>query len=204
MERMENATDLSLLTAAQLLAADLPPRGDVLAPLLASGTAALVYGPPGIGKTFLALGIAWAVASGGSFLGWRRPGRAACSMSTARWPPSTLRERLALFGLGRRRRLKFLIARPRRTGSRARPRLQREAGIVRLMAAWDDPELVVLDTLSTPGRAAAARSRLLATALQRFLLHQRTPPPRRADGPPRQQGGPAARHDQRARTCSTW
>src|SRR6476620_12374137 len=55
------------------MAADRPPRSDLLPPWLASDTAALVYGPPGIGKSFLALGIAWAVASGGSFLGWRAP-----------------------------------------------------------------------------------------------------------------------------------
>src|SRR5260221_11750605 len=71
--RMENATGLSVLTAADLLAADLPPRADVLAPLLASDSAALVYGPSGIGKSFFALAIAWAVAAGGSFLGWRAP-----------------------------------------------------------------------------------------------------------------------------------
>src|SRR5947208_14268196 len=70
---MENATGLSVLTAADLLARDLPRRTDVLAPLLASDTAALVYGPSGIGKSFFALGVAWAVASGGSFLGWRAP-----------------------------------------------------------------------------------------------------------------------------------
>ena len=40
---MENATGLSVLTAA------------------------------GIGQGFFALGMAWAVASGGSFLGWRAP-----------------------------------------------------------------------------------------------------------------------------------
>ena len=47
---MKNATGLSVLTAAELLAADLPRRADLLAPLFASDTAALVYGPSGIGK----------------------------------------------------------------------------------------------------------------------------------------------------------
>src|SRR5258707_9205416 len=70
---MEKATGLSILTAADLLAADLPPRADVLAPLLASDSAALVYGPSGIGKSFFALAVAWAVAACGSFLGWRAP-----------------------------------------------------------------------------------------------------------------------------------
>src|SRR5258707_342293 len=71
MEQMRNATSLSILTASQLMAAELPPRSDLLPPWLASDTAALVYGPAGIGKSFLALGVAWAVASGDSFLGRR-------------------------------------------------------------------------------------------------------------------------------------
>src|SRR6478672_5165280 len=81
MERMQNATDLSILTAAQLMAAGRPLRSELLPPWLASDTRALIYGPPGIGKSFLALGIAWAVAQGGnqggnqggSFLGWQAP-----------------------------------------------------------------------------------------------------------------------------------
>ena len=61
---MTNATGLSILSAAELLAADIAPRRDLLAPLLAEDSAALVYGPAGIGKSFFALGIAWAAASG--------------------------------------------------------------------------------------------------------------------------------------------
>jgi hypothetical protein len=41
------------------MAADRPPRTDLLPPWAASDTAARVYGPRGIGKSFLALGIAW-------------------------------------------------------------------------------------------------------------------------------------------------
>src|SRR5689334_7442535 len=60
------------------MVADLPERVSLLDPILSSNTLALLYGPRGLGKTFVALGIAWAVASGGSFLGWRAaaaPGR---------------------------------------------------------------------------------------------------------------------------------
>src|SRR5690348_9321865 len=38
-------------------------------PLLTTKTLALLYGPRGLAKTFVAMGIAWAVASGSSFLG---------------------------------------------------------------------------------------------------------------------------------------
>src|SRR5260221_8591767 len=95
--RMENATGLSVLTAAQLLAADLPPRTDVLAPLLASDSAALVYGPSGIGKSFFALAVAWAVAAGGSFLGWRAPRPQRVLYVDGELGAASLRERLPPF-----------------------------------------------------------------------------------------------------------
>src|SRR6185437_13824590 len=60
-----------LRCASELAATDLPPRELLLDPLISTQTLALLYGPRGIGKTFVALGIAWAAASGGSFLGWR-------------------------------------------------------------------------------------------------------------------------------------
>ena len=99
---MKNASTLSIRTAAQLRAADLPPRGDLLPPWLASDTAALVYGPPGIGKSFLALGVAWAVAQGGdqgdSFLGWRSTRPRRVLYVDGEMGAAELSDRLALFG----------------------------------------------------------------------------------------------------------
>src|SRR4051812_14546944 len=94
---MTNATGLSLLTAAELLAADLEPRRDLLAPLLSSDSAALVYGPAGIGKSFFALGVAWAAASGGSFLGWQSPRPHRVLYVDGELGAAAMRERLALF-----------------------------------------------------------------------------------------------------------
>jgi hypothetical protein len=52
-----------VLSAPELLAADLPPNAAILDPILSPKTLALLYGPRGLGKTFAALGIAWAAAS---------------------------------------------------------------------------------------------------------------------------------------------
>ena len=60
------------LPAADLLTS---PEGclpqTILLPILSTSSLALLYGPRGIGKSFLALGIAWATANGDSFLKWR-------------------------------------------------------------------------------------------------------------------------------------
>jgi len=165
---MKKATGLSILTAAELLAADLPRRADLLAPLFASDTAALVYGPSGIGKSFFALSVAWAVASGGSFLGWRASRPRRVLYVDGELGAVSLRERLALFG----RPPKGLMLSPRDLGTGPLLDLSEEAGIVRLMAAWNDPELVVLDALSTlAGLASGDPERW--DRLQRFLLHQK-------------------------------
>jgi putative DNA primase/helicase len=168
MERMQNATDLSILTAAQLRAADLPPRSDLLTPWLASDTAALVYGPPGIGKSFLALGVAWAVASGQSFLGWRAPRPRRVLYVDGEMGAAELRDRLALFGPLPDR----LSIVPHDRPGGARLDLGEEDGIVRLMTGWNDPQLLVLDTLSALAPSAhEGRDPESRDGLQSFLLH---------------------------------
>ena len=64
---------VTFLSATELAAATLPAETPILAPILSTKSLALLYGPRGLGKTFVALGIARAAASGASFLGWRAP-----------------------------------------------------------------------------------------------------------------------------------
>lgn len=163
-----NASTFSPLSAARLMDAVLPPTVDVLSPLLARNTSALVYGPAGVGKSFFALGIAWAAAAGGGFLGWhsRRPHRVL--YVDGEMGAADMRARLALFGpppatldiflpdLGRGPILDL-----------ARPESQ-----VRMMEGWGDPDLVVLDSLSSlAGLRASDAERW--DRLQLFLLRQR-------------------------------
>jgi hypothetical protein len=48
----------------------LPPRKEILSPILPEAGLAMLFAGRGIGKTFVALGIAHAVSCGGSFLRW--------------------------------------------------------------------------------------------------------------------------------------
>jgi putative DNA primase/helicase len=52
---------------------ELPPRTMVLDPILPTGGLGMVFAGRGIGKTHVALGIAWAVSTGGKFLRWHAP-----------------------------------------------------------------------------------------------------------------------------------
>jgi hypothetical protein len=58
------------VAAPKLFDAELPQRQIRLDPILSNDTLAPLYGPRGLGKTFVALGMAWAAASGSSFLNW--------------------------------------------------------------------------------------------------------------------------------------
>jgi len=170
---MQNSTDLSILTAAELRAPSRPPRSELLPPWLASDTRALVYGPPGIGKSFLALGIAWAVAQGGnqggnqggSFLGWQAPQPRRVLYVDGEMGAAEIGDRLALFGPPPDRLC--IVPHDRPGGERLD--LGTEDGIVRLMAGWNDPQLVVLDTLGALAGLDGDPAR--RDRLHCFLLH---------------------------------
>jgi len=64
---------LVAVTSRELLKMPFPPREMLLAPWLESQSLAMIYAWRGVGKTHVALGLAYALATGGSFLGWSAP-----------------------------------------------------------------------------------------------------------------------------------
>lgn len=66
-------SSLRTISIEELLALELPPREMLLAPFLPSQGLMLLVAKRGVGKTHIALGIAYAVASGGTFLRWHAP-----------------------------------------------------------------------------------------------------------------------------------
>jgi hypothetical protein len=65
--------EIKVLNGEELLTTQFPPRNMMLSPWLPDKGLAMVYAERGIGKTWIALSIAHAVASGGEFLCWRAP-----------------------------------------------------------------------------------------------------------------------------------
>ena len=88
------AADLRLLDAAALIALDLPPRESVIGPLL-RGSVTLLRSSPGLGKSWLALSLAYAAAAGGSACGWAAPRPARVLYVDAQMPLALLQARLA-------------------------------------------------------------------------------------------------------------
>jgi AAA domain len=89
------AADLRVLAAPDFLKLDLPPREPVLGPVLVRGSVTLLRGAPGLGKSWLALSLAYAAAAGGSACGWAAPWPARVLHVDAQMPLTLLQERLA-------------------------------------------------------------------------------------------------------------
>lgn len=142
---MNNAIPLNIRPACALLEAAGEPEPFILDPILSPGTTALIYGPTGVGKSFLALGLALAAASGDSFLGWTAPRPYNVLYLDGEMSPEAVAGRLRLFGSPPPSLRMWLAA------EQEGPRLDlsTEDGIVRLMASWGAVDLVVVDSLSS-------------------------------------------------------
>jgi len=176
----EPASKLRSLSAAELLAAELPARRVLLEsgldPILTSKSLVLLYGPRGVGKTFVALGIAWAAAIGGRFLGWQAPHPRRVVYIDGEMAAADLRDRLRVFG-ETPDTLSFLLGdlHPKSEGL---PDLGSLEGQMALLKQWNGtkPELLVLDNLASlvaPRYAPRQAGGDLWRAVQRFLLYLR-------------------------------
>ena len=64
---------MSAPTIAELFALDIKPRGMVLEPIIPEKGLVMLYATRGTGKTHVALGVPYAVATGSTFLKRRAP-----------------------------------------------------------------------------------------------------------------------------------
>lgn len=84
-----------IVSIEDFLNQDLPERKLLMTPWLPSQGLAMIHAYRGIGKTHLALAIAYAVASGTSVLGWHCPAPAGVLLLDGEMPGPALQERLA-------------------------------------------------------------------------------------------------------------
>ena len=92
----KNATAaLVVVGLHEFLTNDLPAREEILSPWLLSQSLTMIYSWRGVGKTHVALGIAYAVASGNSFLGWKASTARQVLYIDGEMPAPALQSRLA-------------------------------------------------------------------------------------------------------------
>jgi putative DNA primase/helicase len=153
----------------------IPARDYALAPVLPMPGLAMLYGPRGMGKTYVALSIGLASASGGTALRWQAPRPRRVLYIDGEMPAGQLQERLARLiraaaAVPEADALKFLAADLMETGlpSIARPEMQQA-----LDTAAADADVLILDNLSTLAGGIRENEADDWEGVQRWLLAQR-------------------------------
>ena len=86
---------LRAVDIGDFLSMKIPPREMVLAPVLPTQGLAMLYAARGVGKTFVGLGMAYAIATGGAFFRWQAPEPRRVLYVDGEMPASAMQERLA-------------------------------------------------------------------------------------------------------------
>jgi hypothetical protein len=132
------------------MAMELPPRETVLAPWLLTQSLNLIYSWRGVGKTHVSLGIAFAVASGGEFLGWKADRPRKVLFVDGEMPAVALQERIAAIAEASELEPErgFLQVFTSDVQPAGMPDLATLQGQTSLDSVVGDAELVILDNLS--------------------------------------------------------
>jgi putative DNA primase/helicase len=192
---------LSVLRLSDLLAMPIPPREYVLSPILPQKGLAMCHSWRGVGKTHVALGIGFAVATGGYFLRWKAPKPRRVLLIDGEMPLITLQERLsairAAAGIEEANDYFNIIAADAQESEI--PDLATAEGQRLLSLYTDAADLIILDNLATLCRSERKNDEDSWTNVQGWLLALR-----RAgksvlllhhDGKGRQQRGTSSKED---------
>ncbi|MCH7665810.1 MAG: AAA family ATPase [Acidobacteria bacterium] len=160
---------------AEFLSLKFPPRKWLLRGLLQDRDLGMVHSWRGIGKTYLSHGIAYALASGGTFLRWEAPEPKGVLIVDGEMPREDLQKRLVQLVLGAEREatapLKILAADAEEDPF---PSLETEAGQQLVEQNLEGVSLIVLDNVSTLCSSARPENEAESwQLLQKWLLSLR-------------------------------
>jgi putative DNA primase/helicase len=88
------SSSINVIDVNDFIKMELPKRENILSPWLPVQGLAMIYAPRGVGKTHVALGIAHAVVSNTSFLGWQSTKARGVLYLDGEMPASLMQERL--------------------------------------------------------------------------------------------------------------
>jgi hypothetical protein len=140
-----------ILSVADLLARDFPAREVLLAPWLTTQSLSMIYAMRGTGKTHVALGIAYALASGGEFIGWRAPQPVRVLYLDGEMPGADLQRRLAAVIASRTEEAPadyLRIVTPDAQPLGLMPNLYSPEGQAAINACMGDAQVVIVDNIS--------------------------------------------------------
>ncbi len=139
---------------AEFLALNIPPRDQILAPILQTQSLSMIYAKRGIGKTHIALNIAYAIASGGKFMQWQAPVPRKVLYLDGEMPARAMQERLAAIIKESDKEAApdyFRLITPDMQ-ELGMPDISTEEGQAKLEPFIEDAEFIIVDNISTLAR----------------------------------------------------
>jgi hypothetical protein len=169
--------NLSGIVAAEFgafLELEIPPRTCLMSPWLPSGGLAQVYAYRGVGKTFFALNVGYAVATGGEYLGWRCPTPKRVLYIDGEMPAADMQERLRMIkGDEPMTTDKFKIITPDFQNI-ITPNLATEEGQSYLESYTSEADLIIVDSVAILCRTGKENNSDEWTPVQQWLLKMRS------------------------------
>lgn len=150
-EVSSHKSKIRVVTLGEFLQMELPKREMLLSPFLTTQCLCLLYAKRGVGKTHVALGIAYAVAIGGRFLQWEAPKPRRVLYIDGEMPAAPMQERLNRLYLSEEadpntRDFLRLITPDLQEG--AMPDLSTREGRMSIQHAVEECDLIIVDNLS--------------------------------------------------------
>ena len=168
-------TNIEPIQLQEFLSMEFPPRADLLSPWLPEKGIAMIHAPRGVGKTFLALNVAYAVATGSEFLRWKAPVAQPILYLDGEMPAILLQERLASISKSCDKRILDYGFRllPYDLTKLGGPDLSTEIGQRKLETVIEDSRLIIVDNISTICRGGKENEAESWAAIQSWALDQR-------------------------------
>ena len=167
---------LHMVTAAELLGMTFPPRENLLSPWLPRQGLCMIYAPRGLGKTWVAMALANAIASGGKFLSGHAPEPRRVAYIDGEMPGAVLQERLSAIMAGSGTRppspdyLQFIASDLHRDGI---PDLSTAEGQEQFEPLLEETDVAIIDNLSTVMRNGRENESDSWIPVQEWALRQR-------------------------------
>lgn len=149
----------------------LPPRENILSPWLPAQGLAMIYAPRGVGKTHIALGIAYAVVSNTPFLGWQPLKAHGVLYLDGEMPAALMQERLSAL-VKTELIAPFKLITPDLQNN-AMPDLATYKGQAMLAPFLEDIDLIIVDNISTLCRHTKENEADSWTPVQEWALSMR-------------------------------
>lgn len=175
-QKLINSQPLACVSLADFLSKELPPREIMLSPWLTKQSLVMLYAWRGIGKSWLALSIGYAVACGGSILGWAASQKRRVLFVDGELPAPTLQQRLSLIVNsfdGEPERDGFQLLTPDLQKNGVMPNLLTSIGREMIDYHANDADLIIVDNLSTLARGGKENEGESWLPVQEWALRHR-------------------------------